>query len=244
MKFAVIGGTGLIGSHIVAALAADGHDAVPHARSTGVDLLTGTGLAPALTGVDVVIDATLSPATDDTSAEFFRTATGNLLEAAEQAGVRHAVLMSIVGVDQVPDLGYYRAKVAQEELFKTGPVPYSIVRATQFFEYLDEIISWTADGDAVRLPSPLLQPVAAGDAARAVVDIAVGAPLHGIRDVVGPEAIALDDIGRITLAARGDKRIVTTDNTAGPFASAPADALTAKDGAQITPTRYRDWLPA
>lgn len=242
MKIAVIGGTGRIGSRIIAALAEDGHDAMPHARSTSVDLLTGAGLAPALEGTDVLIDATQSPTTDDSSADFFRTATGNLLEAAEQAGVRHAVLLSIVGVDQVPALGYYRAKVLQEELFKTGPVPHSIVRATQFFEYLDEIMSWTADGDTVRLPPTLLQPVAVADAARAVADIALDAPLHGIREVAGPDVISLDDIGRITLAARGDNRTVTTDNTAGPFASIPGHALTATDGARISPTRYRDWL--
>ncbi|MFF0462822.1 SDR family oxidoreductase [Streptomyces mexicanus] len=242
MKFAVLGGTGLIGSEIVTALTAAGHEALPHARSTGVDLLTGEGLAQALAGADAVIDATQSPTTDDASADFFRAATGNLLTAAEHAGVRHAVLLSIVGVDQVPDLGYYRAKVVQEELYRTGPVPFSIVRATQFFEYLAEIISWTGDRNTVRLPPTLLQPVAAADAARAVADVAAGAPLHGIRDVAGPDVIALDDIGRTTLAARGDDRTVTTDATAGPFALAPEHALTAPDGALICPTRYGDWL--
>jgi hypothetical protein len=132
----------------------------------------------------------------------------------------------------------------QEELYKTGPVPFSIVRATQFFEYLAEIISWTSDQNAVRLPPTPLQPVSAADAARAVADIAAGAPLHAIRNVAGPEVIALNDIGRITLAARGDNRTVSTDDTAGPFASAPDHALTAQEGAQIGPTRYGDWLTA
>jgi uncharacterized protein YbjT (DUF2867 family) len=244
MNFAVLGGTGLIGSKIVEALTAAGHNALPHARSTGVDLLTGAGLAPALVGADTVIDATQSPTADDASAGFFRAATGNLLTAAEHAGVRHAVLVSIVGIDQVPDSAYYRAKVVQEELYKTGPVPFSIVRATQFFEYLAEIISWTSDQNAVRLPPTLLQPVAAADAARAVADIAAGAPLHAIRNVAGPEVIALNEIGRITLAARGDNRTVSTDDTAGPFASAPDHALTAQEGAQTCPTRYGDWLTA
>ncbi|MDI3420585.1 SDR family oxidoreductase [Streptomyces luteolus] len=244
MKSAVIGGTGLIGSKIVETLAKDGHEAVPHARSTGVDLLTGEGLVPALTGVDVVIDATQSPTADAASADFFRTATANLLTAAEVAGVQHAVLLSIVGVDRVPDLGYYRAKVLQEELFKAGPVSYSIVRATQFFEYIDEIMSWTAEGDTVRLPTTLLQPIAAADAARAVADIATGAPLHGIRDVAGPDVLPLDELGRITLAVHGNGRATLTDDTAGPFAAASGDALTATDGAHIAPTHYRDWLAA
>lgn len=176
MKIAVIGGTGRIGSKIVETLAKDGHEALPHARSTGVDLLTREGLGAALKGADVVIDATQSPTADDASADFFQAAAASLLAEAQAAGVQHAVLLSIVGVDRVPDLGYYRAKVIQEELFKAGGVPFSIVRAGQFFEYIGDIMSWTAQGDTVRLPPTLLQPIAAADAARAVADIAVGAP--------------------------------------------------------------------
>ncbi|MFI8913933.1 SDR family oxidoreductase [Streptomyces sp. NPDC053513] len=242
MKFAVIGGTGRIGSKIVEALTAAGHEAAPHARSTGVDLLTGEGLAAALEGVDTVIDATQSPTADDASADFFRAATGNLLAAAGKAAVRHAVLLSVVGVDRVPDLGYYRAKVFQEELFATGPVPYSIVRATQFFEYLEEIMSWTTEGTTVRLPATPLQPMAAADAARAVADVAAGTPLHGIRDVAGPDVLPLDELGRVTLAARGDGRPVVTDDTAGPFAAASGNALTATDGTHLALTDYRSWL--
>ncbi|WP_328313610.1 NAD(P)H-binding protein [Streptomyces sp. NBC_00442] len=244
MRCAVLGGTGLIGSTIVERLVEDGHEALPHARSTGVDLLTGEGLAPALAGADVVIDATQSPAADDTAAEFFRTATANLLAAAAQAGVRHAVLLSIVGVDRVPDLGYYRAKVLQEGLFRAGPVPYSIVRATQFFEYVDAIMSWTTEGDTVRLPPVPLQPVAAADAARVVADIAAGAPLQGVRDVAGPDVLALDELGALTLTALGAARTVLTDADAGPFATASGGALTAPGGAHLAPTRYRDWLAA
>ncbi|MFE9368460.1 SDR family oxidoreductase [Streptomyces sp. NPDC006711] len=243
MKFAVIGGTGRIGSEVVEALTAAGHEAAPHARSTGVDLLTGEGLAQALAGADGVVDATQSPTADDASAEFFRIATGNLLAAAEAAGVRHAVLLSIVGVDKVPGLGYYRSKVVQEELFTRGSVPYSIVRATQFFEYIEEIMSWTADGGTVRLPATLLQPIAAADAARAVADIAVGAPLHGVRDMAGPDVVPLDELGRITLAARGDGRTVVTDACAGPFAAASGNALIATAGsAHIAPEHYCSWL--
>ncbi|MFE4856884.1 SDR family oxidoreductase [Streptomyces sp. NPDC056670] len=242
MKFAVLGGTGRIGSRIVQTLTTDGHEARAHARSTGVDLLTGAGLAPALAGADVVIDATQSPTTDDTSADFFRTATANLLTAADAAGVQHAVLLSIVGVDRVPDLGYYRAKVLQEELFKAGPLPYSIVRATQFFEYIDEIMSWSTQGRTVRLPTTLVQPIAAADAARALVDIATGLPLQGVRDVAGPDAIPLDELGRITLAAHDDGRTTLTDDTAGPFATASGDALIPATGGHTGPTHYRDWI--
>ncbi|GHF65766.1 LysR family transcriptional regulator [Streptomyces mashuensis] len=243
MKIAVIGGTGRIGSRIVEALTTAGHDATPHARSTGVDLLTGEGLAPAPAGADAVVDATQSPTADDASADFFRTATGNLLTAAEHAGVRHAVLLSIVGVDRVPGLGYYRAKVVQEELFATGPVPYSLVRATQFFEYIEDIMSWTTEGDTIRLPTTLLQPVAAADVAQAVAGIATGTPLHGIREVAGPDVLPLDELGRITLAAtRDNSRTVLTDDAAGPFALASGDALTATQGAHVALTDYRSRL--
>ncbi|MFC7308232.1 SDR family oxidoreductase [Streptomyces monticola] len=242
MKFAVIGGTGLIGSKVVEALTTAGHEAVPHARSTGVDLRTGEGLARALAGADVVIDATQSPTADAAAADFFRAATGNLLATAEEAAVRHAVLLSIVGVDRAPGLGYYRAKVVQEELFKTGAVPYSIVRATQFFEYIEEIMSWTTEGDIVRLPTTLLQPMATADAARSVAGIAAGPALHGIQDVAGPDVLSLAELGRITVASRGDGRTVLRDDTAGPFAVAPEGALTVSEGAHISPTHYRDWL--
>ncbi|MFC1433805.1 SDR family oxidoreductase [Streptacidiphilus sp. N1-3] len=242
MKIAVIGGTGRIGSPLVAALRAAGHEAVPHARSTGVDLLTGEGLEQALAGADVLIDVTQSPTSDDSSLAFFEATMDHLLAAADKAGVRHAVLLSIVGVDQVPGLGYYRAKVHQENLLKAGPVPYSIVRATQFFEFIEEVMSWSADGDTVRLSSTPLQPVAGADVVQVVAEVAVGAPLDGILDIAGPDVLPLDELGRITLAARGDSRTVTTDNTVPPFGAVPGDAIIAKDGARITPTHYRDWL--
>jgi uncharacterized protein YbjT (DUF2867 family) len=166
----------------------------------------------------------------------------NLLAAAEAAGTGHAVILSIVGADQVPDLVYYRAKVLQEDILKAGPVPYSIVRATQFFEFIDAVLSWTADEDTVRLPGTLVQPMAAADVAQAVADVSAGAPLYGTRDVAGPEVFPLDELGKITLAARGDHRTVITDSNAGMFAAAAGDALIAKDGAVIATTTYREWL--
>ncbi|SDL13692.1 SDR family oxidoreductase [Streptomyces indicus] len=242
MKFAVLGGTGRIGSRIVAALAADGHTAVPHSRATGLDLSTGRGLRAALDGMDAVIDAAQAPAADATSLDFFRGSATRLAEAAGDAGVRHLVALSIVGVDTLPDFPYYRAKSEQENILRSGPVPYSLVRATQFFEYLDEIFSWTTDGDTVRLPSTPLQPVAAADAARAAALIAAGPPLQGIREVAGPEVLPLDELGRIVLAARGDGRRVVTDDSAGPFAPAPGRRDTAAPGAEIAPTGIRTWL--
>ena len=242
MKVAVIGGTGLIGSQVVKILTASGHQAVPHSRSTGVDLLSGSGLPEALKGADVVVDVTNSPTFDDASIAFFRTTTGNLQAAATAAGVGHALLLSIVGADLVPDLVYYRAKVLQEDILKSGPTPYSIVRATQFFEFIESALSFSADENAVRLSTTLIQPIAAADVARAVADVSSGRPLQGTRDVAGPEVFRLDELGRITLAAHDDRRAVITDDSAGIFAAASGDALIAKDGAVIATTTYREWL--
>ena len=242
MKVAVIGGTGLIGARVVNVLNASGHEAVPHSPSTGLDLLSGKGLSEALSGADVVANLTDSPTSDEAALAFFRTTTKNLLRAAESADVGHAVVLSIVGVDLVPGLVYYRAKVVQEDIFKTGSVPYSIVRATQFFEFMDTVMSWTSDGRTVRLPATRIQPIAAADVAQAVAAVCVGAPLRGIRNVAGPEIFTLDELGRITLAARGDQRSVVTDSTAGIYAAASGDDLIAKGDAVVAQTTYRDWL--
>ncbi|KPI28850.1 hypothetical protein OK074_6832 [Actinobacteria bacterium OK074] len=242
MRIAVIGGTGLIGSKVVGILRAEGHEAVPFSLSGGVDLLTGEGLDDALKGADVVVNLTNSPTFDDASADFFRTTMDNLLAAAHRAGVGHAVILSIVGVDQVPDLAYYRAKALQEDILASGPVPYSIVRATQFFEFIDSVISWVADESTVRLPATPVQPMAADDVARAVADVSVGSPLLGIRDVAGPEVFPLDELGRITLAAHDDPRTVVTDAGAGMFAAVPGNALIAEEGAVLAHTAYRKWL--
>ena len=242
MKIAVVGGTGLIGTQVVKILNESGHEAVPHSPSTGVDLLSGQGLLEALAGADVVVNLTNSPTFDDASPTFFQQTMDNLLTSATAAGVGHAVILSVVGADQVPGQVYFRAKVLQEDILKAGPVPYSIVRATQFFEFIDAVLSWTADENTVRLPATLVQPIAAADVAQAVADVSMGTPLQGTRDVAGPEVFALDKLGKITLAAHGDHRTVITDNSAGMFAAASGDAIIAKEGAVIAKTAYREWL--
>ncbi|MCM0674560.1 NAD(P)H-binding protein [Micromonospora phytophila] len=242
MKLTVIGGTGLIGSQVVQKLTAAGHEAVAAAPSTGVDLMTGKGLDQALKGADVVVNVANSPTFDEASLDFFRTSMNNLLAAGQSAGVRHQVILSIVGVDQVPQLDYYRAKTLQEELLRQGPTPYSIVRATQFFEFVSAILSWTSDDTTVRLPSTRVQPMAAADVVDAVVDVATGTPLQGIRNVAGPDAFSLDELGRVTLAAQQDNRTVTTDDTAGMFAAVAGDVLTPGPDAHLAPTHYQDWI--
>lgn len=241
MRIAVLGGTGLIGSRVVRDLDAAGHQAVPHSLSTGVDVLSGQGLDEALDGADVVVNLTNSPTFDEASPAFFRTSMDNLLAAADKGGVGHAVILSIVGVDRVPALDYYRAKVLQEDILKAGPIPYSIVRATQFMEFMDAVLSWTADADTVRLPATPIQPIAAEDVAAAVAEVAAGAPLNGVRTIGGPEILPLDELGRLTLSHRGDSRTVVTDPTAGMFAAVEGDVLTDAD-AHLAPTRYADWL--
>ena len=242
MKFAVIGGTGLIGSRVVENLNAAGHQAVPHSQSTGVDVITGQGLDAAVAGADVVVNLTNSPTFDDASQAFFRTSMGNLLAASEKGGVGHFVILSIVGVDQVPGLDYYRAKALQEDILRAGPIPFSIVRATQFMEFMDATLAMTADGDTVRLPRTPIQPIAAADVARVVAEVAAGSPLNGIVNIAGPDVYALDELGRLTLTARHDTRTVVTDDTAGMFAAVHGDALIARDDARIAPTHYTDWL--
>lgn len=241
MKLAVIGGTGLIGSQVVNKLNAAGHEAVPHAQSTGVDVISGQGLDEALAGADVIVNLTNSPTFDEASPAFFQTSMDNLLAAGVKAGVRHFVILSIVGVDQVPELDYYRAKLLQEDILKAGPIPYSIVRATQFMEFVDAVLSWTADGDTVRLPATPIQPIASKDVAAAVAEVAAGTPLRGIRNIAGPEVFPLDELGRITLSHHSDGRTVVTDPAAGMFADVKGDVLTDQD-AHLAPTRYADWL--
>ncbi|GLY70498.1 SDR family oxidoreductase [Amycolatopsis taiwanensis] len=242
MKFAVIGGTGLIGSRVVENLKAAGHQAVPHSLSTGVDIVTGQGLEAAVTGVDVVINLTNSPTFDDASLAFFQTSMDNLLAASAKGGVGHFVILSIVGVDQVPGLDYYRAKVLQENILKAGPIPYSIVRATQFMEFMDATLGMTTEGDTVRLPRTPIQPIAAADVSSVVAEVAAGSPLNGVLNIAGPDVYPLDELGRLTVTARSDGRTVVTDDTAGMFAAAHGDVLTAPNGARIAPTHYPDWL--
>ncbi|MET8538819.1 NAD(P)H-binding protein [Streptomyces sp. NPDC005065] len=241
MKVAVIGGTGLIGSQVVKNLNAAGHEAVPHSQSTGVDVISGQGLDEAVAGADVVVNLTNSPTFDEASPAFFETSMDNLLAAAQKGGVGHFVILSIVGADQVPELDYYRAKVLQEDILAAGSIPYSILRATQFMEFMDAVLAWTADGDTVRLPATPIQPIASKDVANAVAEVAAGAPLNGMRNIAGPEIFSLDELGRITLSRKGDSRAVVTDPTAGMFAAVKGDVLTDKD-AHLATTRYADWL--
>lgn len=241
MKFAVFGGTGLIGSQVVKNLNAAGHEAVPHSQSTGVDVISGQGLDEAVAGADVIVNLTNSPTFDEASRAFFQTSMDNLLSAGQKGGVGHFVILSIVGAEQVPELDYYRAKVVQEDVLAAGPIPYSIVRATQFMEFIDAVLSWTADGDTVRLPATPIQPIASKDVAHTVAEVAAGAPLRGMRNIAGPEIFSLDELGRITLSHKGDDRTVVTDPTAGMFAVIKGDVLTDKD-AHLAPTRYADWL--
>ncbi|MGW7271663.1 SDR family oxidoreductase [Streptomyces sp. NPDC054864] len=244
MNITVIGGTGLIGSQLVSRLRDAGHDVVASSLSTGVDLLTGAGLDEALKGADTVVNVSNSPTFDEASLDFFRTTVGNLLAAGERAGVGHQVALSIVGVDQVPQLDYYRAKTLQEDLLRQGPTAYSIVRATQFFEFMDAVMTWTADDRTVRLPATPIQPIATAEVVQALADVATAEPLNGTLDVAGPDVFALDELGRLTLSAHKDSRTVVTDETAGMFAAVEGDVLVAGPGARVGSTRYEGWLGA
>ncbi|MGW6024732.1 SDR family oxidoreductase [Streptomyces sp. NPDC055099] len=244
MNITVIGGTGLIGSQLVSRLREAGHEVVASSLSTGVDLLTGAGLDEALKGADTVVNVSNSPTFDEASLDFFRTTMGNLLAAGERAGVRHQVILSIIGVDQVPQLDYYRAKTLQEDLLRQGPAAYSIVRATQFFEFMDAVMTWTADDRSVRLPATRVQPIATAEVVQALADVTTAAPLNGTLDVAGPDVFPLDELGRLTLSAQQDTRTVVTDEKAGMFAAVEGDVLIAGPGARLAPTHYEDWLAA
>ena len=223
MKVAVIGGTGFIGSRLVEALNISGQQAVPHSRSTGVDIVSGANVDKAVAGADVVINVTDAPSFDDAAFAFFQTSMDNLLRASAAAGVGHFVLLSIVGIDQVPAVAYYRAKVLQENILAAGPVPYTIVRATQFMEFVDAILAWTSDGDVVRLPRTPMQPIATTDVISALVDVATSAPANGTVNIAGADVYPLDELGRLTLAANHDGRAVVSDDAAGLFAAVPGN---------------------
>ena len=242
MKFAVIGGTGLIGSQVVKNLNAAGHQALPHSKSTGADIITGKGLEAAVADANVIINLTNSPTFDNASIAFFQTSMDNLLAASEKGGVGHFVILSIVGADQVPELDYFRAKVLQENILKAGPIPYSIIRATQFMEFMDATLAMTTDGGTVRLPRTPIQPIAASDISGIVAEVAVGSPLNGVVNIAGPDVYPLDELGRLTLTAKSDGRAVVTDDTAGMFAAVHGDVITAPHGARIAATHYTDWL--
>jgi uncharacterized protein YbjT (DUF2867 family) len=244
MKIVVIGGHGRIGSKIVAKLGEHGHEAVAADLSTGVNTLTGEGLAEALEGADVVVDVSNSPSfEDDAVLEFFQTSTRNILTAESAARVGHHVAMSVVGSDRLPESGYLRAKVAQEQLIQASSIPYTIVRSTQFYEFVESIADAATDGDTVRVPSASIQPVAADDAAAAVGRAAVGKPAGGIVEVAGPKAYGFDELIRYELSAHDDPRRVVADPDARYFGTTLTNgSLLPGADAQIAETRFEDWL--
>lgn len=244
MKIVVIGGSGLIGSNIVNRLRLGGHETVAASPSTGVNTLTGQGLAAALEGAHVVVDVTNSPSFEDRAVlEFFETSTRNLLAAEAMASVQHHLALSIVGTDRLHDNGYFRAKVAQETLIKNSGIPYTILRATQFFEFIEGIINAGADGDTIRLSPALIQPIAADDVSAVLADLAVGEPVNGTIEVGGPDRFPLDDLARKFLAARGDSRQVSPDVHARYFGSELDDrSLVTSENARIGATRFQNWL--
>ena len=244
MKIVIIGGTGLIGSKLVTRLREQGHQAVPASPDTGVNTLTGEGLAQVLTGAAVVIDVSNSPSFDDAAVlRFFETSTGNLLAAEAAAGVGHHVALSIVGSDRVPESGYLRAKVAQEKLIKRSRIPYSIVRATQFFEFVKRITDEATDGNSVRIAPVLFQPMAAEDVASAVAKVAVGAPLNGVVEVAGPQQFRFDEFIRLGLRARHDAREVVADRHARYFgAELDERSLVPGGDATLGEMRFEAWL--
>lgn len=244
MRIVVIGGTGLIGSKLVHTLDEHGHDAVAAAPSTGVNTLTGEGLAEVLIGTDVVVDVSNSPKLDDSAMEFFRTATTNLLTAEQDAGVRHHVALSVVGTDKLaPHSGYFQAKLVQEKLISDGPIPYSIVHATQFFEFVKTLADSATVDDTVRMPPAYFQPMAAADVAEGLAITAVNAPVNGITEIGGPEAVLLPDLIRTALTARGDARQVVADPKAQYWGiDIDERTLVPGDGATLFDTRFEDWI--
>ena len=244
MKIVVIGGSGLIGSKLVSKLREQGHEATSASPDSGVNTLTGEGLEEALEGASVVVDVSNSPSFEDEAVmAFFKTSTGNLLAAEAAAGVAHHVALSVVGTERLTESGYFRAKLAQEELIEGSPIPYSIVRATQFYEFIKPIAADATDGDTVRLPPALIQPMAADDVASAVCQVAVGEPLHGMVEVAGPELFRLDELVRDVLKKHDDPREVVTDPQARYFGLNPSErALLPGPGARIAGIRLGGWL--
>ncbi|WP_431934520.1 SDR family oxidoreductase [Nonomuraea jabiensis] len=244
MKVVVIGGTGLIGSKLVAKLAEQGHEAVAAAPSTGVNTLTGEGLAEVLAGAQVVVDVSNSPSFEPAAVmEFFETSTGNLLAAEAAAGVGHHVALSVVGTDRMPENGYFAAKIAQEQLIEKSGIPYSLVHATQFFEFARAIADEATDGDTVRIAPVRFQPIAGEEVAQAVGRVAVGQPLNGRVEVGGPDNVRMDEFFRDALAAWGDPRTVVADPQARYYGSVPGErTLVPGEGALLGTIHYRDWL--
>jgi uncharacterized protein YbjT (DUF2867 family) len=244
MRIVVIGGTGMIGSKVVADLVGRGHDAVAASPNTGVDTITGEGLAEALRGADVVLDVTNAPSWEDQAVhDFFVRSTTNQLEAEAAERVGHHVALSIVGADREPDSGYLRAKVAQERVITESGRPYTIVRSTQFSEFVRGIAEAGADGDTIRLTTALFQPIAADDVARLVADAVVAPPANAVVEIGGPETIPLDELARRTLAHDGDPRTVVADPDAPYFGARVGErSLTTGPDARLGDVRFDDWL--
>jgi uncharacterized protein YbjT (DUF2867 family) len=244
MKIVVIGGTGLIGKKVVTNLCQQGHEVVAAAPSSGVNTITGEGLAQALAGAQVVVDVANAPSWESNAVlAFFETSGRNLLAAEAAAGVGHHVALSVVGTDRLLTSGYFRAKMAQEKLIKASRIPYTIVRATQFFEFVSGIAQSATDGQTVRLPPALMQPIAADDVAAVVADVALAKPLNGMFELAGPERIRQDDLVRQFLNATGDGRTVITDAKALYYGITVNDqSLIPGDKPRIGPTRFEDWL--
>lgn len=244
MKIVVIGGTGLIGSKVVARLAAQGHEVIAAAPKTGVNALTGEGLAEALAGAQVVVDVANSPSfEDDAVLDFFRTSGRNLAAAEQAAGVSHHVALSVVGTDKLSQSGYFRAKIAQEDLIQDAGIPYTIVRSTQFLEFLGGIAHSGAEGDAVRLSAALIQPIASDDVAEAVADHALADPVNGTVDIAGPERFRMDELVQRYLEATADPRKVVTDPEARYFgAELKDDTLVPEGAAWLGKTTFEAWM--
>jgi uncharacterized protein YbjT (DUF2867 family) len=244
MKIVVIGGSGLIGSRLVKQLHEQGHETVAASPNTGVNSVTGEGLAEALKGAQVVVDVSNAPSwEDDAVMKFFETSTRNLLTHEADAGVKHHVALSVVGSERMLESGYFRAKVAQENLIKASSIPYTIVRATQFFEFVKAIADFSTEGNKVRMPSALIQPIAADDVASALARVAVGSPVNGTVEIGGPEKFRLDELVRRGLAARNDPREVVTDPHGRYYGLEISErTLVPGDDAQLGKTTFETWL--
>ncbi|HEX2228676.1 MAG TPA: SDR family oxidoreductase [Candidatus Binatia bacterium] len=244
MKIVVIGGSGLIGTKLVNRLRESGQEVLAASPSSGVNTITGEGLAKALAGAQVVVDVSNSPSWEDKAVlEFFETSTRNLLATETAANVRHHVALSVVGTERLLQSGFFRAKMAQEELIQASKIPYTIVRSTQFFEFVNGIAQSATDGQTVRLPPALMQPIVSDDVAAALADVAINAPVNGMIELAGPELIRQDELVRRFLSAKQDARQVVTDVHARYFGIDLNDqSLTPSDNPRIGPTRFDDWL--
>jgi uncharacterized protein YbjT (DUF2867 family) len=245
MKIVVIGGTGLIGSKLVATLRRRGHEVLAASPDSGVNTVTGDGLTEALAGAQVVVDLANSPSFEDAAVlRFFETAGHNLLAAEAAAGVRHHLALSIVGSDRLPDSGYLRAKVAQERIIKASGIPYTILRSTQFFEFMGRVADSFSDGKTLRVPPALVQPIFSDDVVAALADLTLGAPVNGIVEVAGPEKVRFDELIRRVLENTHDNRPVTTDAHARYYGTELNDQslVPSSDAARIGATRFDSWL--